>query len=148
MAQAKPDFRNMTPLQIRENISRLNRDIRDLRKKTRQAGARFAAGQLITAGAGIPATLVFPPLGLGILAAGTVHGMEKTIEASTYNARLRDAETLRAQFKTVWRARPGRKFHDIDARVKREKKRRTDAQHKKMLKEAQRKYGHFGIKFD
>lgn len=148
MAQPKPDFRNMTPQQIRENISRLNREIRDLRKMTNQAGAKFATGQLITMGAGIPAILVFPPLGLGILAAGTVHGMEKSIEASTYNAQLRQAETLRAQFKTVWRARPGRKFHDIDARVKRENKRRADAQHKKMLKDVQRQYGRFGIKFD
>lgn len=148
MAQPKPDFRNMTPQQIRENISRLNREVCDLRKMTNQAGAKFAAGQLITMGAGIPATLAFPPLGLGILAAGTVHGMEKSIEASTLNAHLKQAESLRDQFKTVWRARPGRKFYDIDARVKRENKRRADARHKKMLKEAQRKYGRFGIKFD
>lgn len=148
MAQPKPDFRNMTPQQIRENISRLNREVRDLRKMTNQAGAKFAAGQLVTLGAGVPATLAFPPLGLGILAAGTVHGMEKSIQAATYKNALHDAETLRAQFKTVWRARPGRKFYDIDARVKRENKRRADAQHKKMLQEAQHKYGRFGIKFD
>jgi len=148
MAQSKPDFRNVTPQQIRENISRLNLEIRDLRKKTRQASAKFAAGQLMTMGAGIPATLAFPPLGLGILAAGTAHGMEKSIEAGTYNRALREAETLRGQFKTVWRARPGRKFYDIDARVKRENNRRAEMARKKMLKEAERKYGHFGIKFD
>jgi len=148
MAQQKPDFRNMTPQQIRENISRLNNDIRDLRQKARAANAKFAAGQLITAGTAIPATLAFPPLALGILAAGAMHGMEKTVEIGSYNAQLRESETLRAQFKTVWRARPGRKFYDIDARVQRENKRRMEAERKKMMKKMQRKYGHFGFKFE
>jgi hypothetical protein len=37
-----------------------------------------------------------------------------------------DAQKLRAQFKAVWRARPGRPFRDIEARRRREEKRRKD----------------------
>lgn len=35
-----------------------------------------------------------------------------------------DLKTLRARFKMVWRARPGRPFHDVAARKKREDARR------------------------
>lgn len=35
-----------------------------------------------------------------------------------------DLVTLRAKFKAVWRARPGRPVHDINARIHREAKRR------------------------
>ncbi|MEZ0223949.1 MAG: hypothetical protein ACAH83_05305 [Alphaproteobacteria bacterium] len=40
---------------------------------------------------------------------------------------MHDLETLRARFKMVWRARPGRAFHDVAARKKREAKRRRDS---------------------
>jgi hypothetical protein len=37
---------------------------------------------------------------------------------------MHDLETLRARFKMVWRARPGRPFHDVQAHKKREARRR------------------------
>jgi hypothetical protein len=37
---------------------------------------------------------------------------------------MHDLETLRARFKMVWRARPGRPFHDVRAHKKREAIRR------------------------
>jgi hypothetical protein len=38
-----------------------------------------------------------------------------------------DLIELRKRYKIVWRARPGRAFHDVAARKKREKERRRNA---------------------
>lgn len=148
MARPKPDFKNMTPAEIRENISSLNREIRELRKAANESSKKLIAGQAATLGLGVPATIAFPPLGLGIWVAGTVHGMEKSIQTSVYRSQMVEAQTLRSQFKTVWRARPGRKFHDIDARVKRENERRAEKARQKEIKKLNRKYGGFGFKFE
>lgn len=148
MANPKPDFKNMTPADIRQNISSLNREIRELRKAANESSKKLLAGQAATLGLGVPATIAFPPLGLGIWAAGTVHGMEKSIQTSVYRSQMAEAQTLRAQFKTVWRARPGRKFYDIDARVKRENDRRAEIARQKQIKKLNRKYGGFGFKFE
>jgi hypothetical protein len=148
MASKTPDFKNMTPEQMRENISALNREIRELRKLSGQAMGGFFKGQAVTLGLGVPATLVFPPLGAGIMAAGMVHGSQKTVESMVIRDRLAEAETLRHKFKTVWRARPGRKFLDIDARCKRENERKLAKQRQKMIDDAKRKYGRFGFGID
>lgn len=37
---------------------------------------------------------------------------------------IQELESLRKRFKAVWRARPGRVFHDVAARRQREKERR------------------------
>ncbi|TAL39496.1 MAG: hypothetical protein EPN97_02220 [Alphaproteobacteria bacterium] len=59
------------------------------------------------------------------------HGISeinRTIKALRQDEYRRDGEiddlvTLRAKFKTVWRARPGRPVHDLAARFKRQQKR-------------------------
>ena len=117
-------------------------------KADKESGKRLIAGTAATWGRGGPATIAFPPLGLGIWVAGTVHGMEKSIQTSVYRSQMVEAQTLRSQFKTVWRARPGRKFHDIAARVKRENDRRAEKARQKEIKKLNRKYGGFGFKFE
>lgn len=141
MTSKRPDFRNMTPDEIRQGISKLNREIRDLRQQMNRAAGKFYLGQAATVGVAVPAAMVFPPLGLGIMAAGMVHGLEKSAESAAARSRLAEAESLRHKFKTVWRARPGRPFHDIDARVKREADRRAENERRKILNQYRRKFG-------
>jgi len=141
MASRRPDFKNMDSADIRRGISDLNRDIRDLRKQMNKATGKFFLGQAAAVGVGVPATMLFPPLGLGIMAAGMLHGTEKTAETSILRARLAEAESLRASFKTVWRARPGRPFHDIDARNRRESERRAQKERDKILRQYGKRFG-------
>jgi hypothetical protein len=141
MASRRPDFRNMTPEEIKQNISSLNRDIRVLREQVNRTTGKFFLGQAAAVGVGVPATLIFPPLGLGIMAAGMIHGVEKSAENSVQRAQLAEAESLRKSFKAVWRARPGRPFRDVDARGKREAERRADKEREKIIKQYNRKFG-------
>ncbi|MDP2207004.1 MAG: hypothetical protein Q8K65_11940 [Alphaproteobacteria bacterium] len=141
MASRRPDFRNMTPDEIKKGISSLNRDIRALRAQVNRTTGKFFIGQAATVGVGVPATLIFPPLGLGIMAAGMIHGVEKSAESSVQRAQLAEAESLRKSFKAVWRARPGRPFRDVDARNKREAERRADKERNKILNQYNRKFG-------
>ena len=141
MTQRRPDFKNMTPADLRRGISELNRDIRDLRKQMNITTGKFFIGQTAALGAAVPAAMVFPPLAFGIMAAGIIHGAEKSAETSIQRARLSEAESLRHQFKTVWRARPGRPFHDIDARVRRENTRRAEKERKKIMRQYGKRFG-------
>lgn len=141
MTQRRPDFKNMTPDDLRRGISELNRNIRDLRKQMNVTTGKFFLGQTAALGAAVPAAMVFPPLAAGILAAGMIHGAEKSAETSIQRARLSEAESLRQQFKTVWRARPGRPFHDIDARVRRENTRRAEKERKKIMRQYGKRFG-------
>lgn len=141
MPDRRPDFKNMTPADIRRGISDLNRDIRDLRRQMNITTGKFFAGQTVALGAAVPAAMVFPPLALGIMAAGMIHGAEKSAETSVMRARLANAESLRQQFKTVWRARPGRPFHDIDVRVRRESTRRAEKERKKIMRQYGKRFG-------
>lgn len=141
MPDRRPDFKNMTPADIRRGISALNGDIRDLRKQMNITTGKFLLGQTAALGAAVPAAIVFPPLALGIMAAGMIHGVEKSAETSIQRVRLAEAESLRQQFKTVWRARPGRPFHDIDARVRRENTRRAEKERKKIMRQYGKRFG-------
>lgn len=142
MASKRPDFRNMTPDEIRKDISRLNGTIKTLRTEFNRVSGKFFAGQAASIGLGVPATIIVPPLGLGIMLAGMLHGTEKTMERGILGAQLAQAEKERQSLKTVWRARPGRKFYDIDKRVKRENTRRAEKERKKIM----RRYGgRFGL---
>lgn len=141
MASRRPDFRNMTPDEIKQGISSLNRDIRSLREQVSRTTGKFFLGQAAAVGVGVPATMIFPPLGLGIMAVGMIHGVEKSAESSVQRARLAEAESLRKSFKAVWRARPGRPFRDVDARNKREAERRADKEREKILRQYNRKFG-------
>lgn len=141
MASNRPDFKNMDPADIRRGISELNREISDLRKQMNKTAGKFLIGQATAVGIGVPATMIFPPLGLGIMAAGMLHGTEKSAEASIIRHRLSEAESLRSSFKTVWRARPGRPFRDIDARNRREFNRRAEKEREKIMKQYGKKFG-------
>lgn len=142
MSERRPDFKNMTPDDIRSGISKLNTQIGDLRKKMNLAAGKMLIGQTLAMGAVIPAAMVFPPLAAGVAAAGMLHGVEKSTEGAILRREFNKAVELRQKYKTVWRARPGRTFYDVDKRIQRENDRRAEKQRKKIIKQ----YGwRFGI---
>jgi hypothetical protein len=75
MTENTPDFRKMTPEDLRRNISELNQQIKRMKR--------------------------FSPNGFAY--------------------EIEQAEELRRKYKIVWRARPGRAFHDVAARKKKQK---------------------------
>jgi hypothetical protein len=119
-----PDFRHMTEEELRAGIAALNKTIKPLRKLEKKEEGEFwavwSAGTLTVAGL----TVVFPPAALIAISASTVLTLDKSIKASTVRRMRQDAETLRDKFKTVYRARPGRKQFNIDARRTREAERK------------------------
>ena len=116
----KPDFRNMTLQEIRKNISDLNETIKKLNEEESIVQNELLAGQTFILAVTIPAALIFPPLALSGIFAGAAHGAGKTRQGMEIIEERREVKALRAKFKTVWRARPGRKQYDLTARRERE----------------------------
>lgn len=143
MPAPRPDFRTMTPDDLRRGISDLNGQSRRLRDEMNRVAGRFALGQMATVGAAGAAMAVFPPLAAGVIAAGLMHGVDQSAQSAVLRARLAEVESLRKSFKTVWRARPGRRFYDIDARGRRESARRAEKRRQQILQEYKRKFGRF-----
>ncbi|HYD17286.1 MAG TPA: hypothetical protein VEF76_02265 [Patescibacteria group bacterium] len=75
MTLPTPDFRKMTPEDLKRDISALNRQIKLMKK----------------------------------------------MGENTFAYEIEEAEELRAKYKIVWRARPGRTFHDVAARKEHQK---------------------------
>ncbi len=75
MTENTPDFRKMTPEDLRRNITELNHQIKRMKR--------------------------FSP--------------------DSFAYEIEQAEQLRKKYKIVWRARPGRAFHDVAARKKKQK---------------------------
>ncbi len=80
MPNEPPDFRKMTPDEIRVGMNKLNLEIRELKRLQKLS----------------------PEFGFF----------------------LDELETERRKYKEVWRARPGRVFHDVAARRVKEKQRK------------------------
>lgn len=127
--EPQPDFRKMTIEDLREGISTLNHIIRKLKDFRNTQSKRL----WISWGAGTAATaaiaIAFPPAALLVAATSTILSAEPAAGTEIGSQVLGKAEELRHKFKTVYRARPGRAFHDVAARREREKARKK-AQHK------------------
>ncbi len=124
MAKKTPDFRHMTPDDLREGIAVLNKTIKKLRAFQGQQNRRFV---LTTGGGAVAAAIaaiIFPPAG-AVVAMGTLLlNMDPATASAVSGLVLDDAIDLRAKFKEVYRARPGRAFHDVAGRIEKEKARK------------------------
>lgn len=127
--EPQPDFRKMTIDDLREGISTLNKIIAKLKDFRNTQSKRL----WISWGAGTAATaaiaIAFPPAALLVAATSTILSIEPAAGTAVGSQVLGKAEELRHKFKTVYRARPGRAFHDVAARREREKARKK-ANHK------------------
>jgi hypothetical protein len=119
-----PDFRKMTIEDLREGISELNKIIKKLKEFQKVQSKRL----WVSWGAGTAATaaisIIFPPAALMVMATSTILSVEPAAGAALSGNMLAKAEELRGKFKTVYRARPGRAFHDVAARREKEKARK------------------------
>ena len=123
-AETPPDFRKMTIEDLREGISTLNHIIKKLKDFQKTQSKRL----WISWGAGTAATaaiaIAFPPAVLLVAATSTILSVEPAAGAALGSQMLGKAEELRHKFKTVYRARPVRAFHDVAARREKEKARK------------------------
>lgn len=119
-----PDFKNMTIRQMREDMTALNHLIKELKAIEKDNTKKFAltwgAGTLATAAV----TAFFPPAAFLVLTTSTMMNVDPMARTMMARDMLRKAEDLRERYKIVWRARPGRAFHDVAARNKREVERK------------------------
>ncbi len=119
-----PDFKNMTIRQMREDMTALNHLIKELKAIEKDNTKKFAltwgAGTLATAAV----TLIFPPAAFMVLSTSTMLNVDPLARSMMARQMLHKAEDLRERYKIVWRARPGRAFHDVAARNKREAERK------------------------
>jgi hypothetical protein len=126
---ASPDFRSMSPAEMKDAISTLNPLIRDLRRYVDSGHSKYLAAwkegtaasqkmaQLLPSHAGIVNRLAeIPTRGNGEGVRGLV-GLAYPI--------IDDAVELRKKYKTVWRARPGRKQFNLSKRIGRENVRKV-----------------------
>lgn len=113
--------------EIKENITVLNKLVREL--KAVQKGTRKNLYLVSGAtAAGVTATaIIFPP---ALIAAAALSGaaMGQAGASSALTSQVLDAaQKLRRQFKTVYRARPGRRQFNLAARRTREMERASRA---------------------
>ena len=133
-----PDFRKMTLNEIRENISDLNRKIVSLRRDEQSAHETYMLGVGLSSAGAFAAALFVPPVAFAVAAGSGIMLFEKAMDNRELSAKLAAHENLRAQFKKVYRARPGRKQFDLAARRAREDIRRANAPRK-----IRRRYGEY-----
>jgi hypothetical protein len=119
-----PDFKNMKLQEIRDNISGLNREITQTVKAEIEAGNRFLAGEGFLLAVALPVTIIFPPAIFAGVMVGAAYGAEAMAETKELQKKRMEQEALREKFKLVWRARPGRRQFDLNARRTREAARR------------------------
>jgi hypothetical protein len=120
----QPDFRDMTEKDLRSGISELNQLIKELKRIHKDESRRVTVATGASVLSAVLLTAVFPPGGILIATTSAVVNIDPTLRTILARQALDNAEELRAKFKTVYRARPGRAFHDVAARAAREKQRR------------------------
>lgn len=130
MAIETPDFRKMTPQDLRDGTTALNKIIKAMRNYKHENDKRLIVGGSAGAMGALVAGLMFPPAALIVAAGATIINMPSIAGSSAGAAVLKDAVELRRKFKEVWRARPGRPFRDVAARIKRTEERRKLAKKK------------------
>ncbi|MEZ0223946.1 MAG: hypothetical protein ACAH83_05290 [Alphaproteobacteria bacterium] len=120
---AAPDFRQMSASDLRAGVMVLSELARDLRRFRDTGDTRhlrlWAEG---TKGAEA-ASRFFPGAALVMRIADMPSPVPREAAMLLGRNLVSDAEKLLRSYKDIWRARPGRSFHDIAARVKREKAR-------------------------
>lgn len=125
----QPDFRHMSVAEMKDAISTLNPLIRDLRRFIDSGHSKYlAAWKEGTAASQKMAKLL--PAHAGIvnrLAEMPVRGNNEAVRGLVGLAYpiIEDATELRKKYKTVWRARPGRKQFNLAARIGRENVRKA-----------------------
>lgn len=124
MGKNTPDFRKMSPDQIRDNISQLNKLISWLRQDYTQKKKGFVKAYGVTTVGAVTVATAFPALALLAFTFPLVATLETSVEAQIVGDTLREAEKLRSRFKEVYRARPGRRQFNLAARREREKNRK------------------------
>ena len=114
-----PDFRQMTPDELRQGLTTLNFLVRDL-KRFQSSGLPKCLSEWRegTRGAALAAA-VLPSAGLVTRLAdmpGPIDGLGAQMLGKQLVA---EAEALRQKYKGVWRGRPRDKFLDANVRLKR-----------------------------
>ena len=126
---ASPDFRRMTVAEMKDAISTLNPLIRDLRRFIDTGHSKYLAAWKEGTAASQKMTQLLPSH------AAIVNRLaEMSLRGNGEGARglvglaypvLEDATDLRKKYKTVWRARPGRKQFNLSRRIGRENVRKV-----------------------
>ncbi len=115
-----PDFRKMTLEEIKQGISDLNKFLVEAKKI--QSGQRksfyWVTGAGVAGATG--AALLFPPALMFFAAFTGAAAGESGARMAAGSRIIGDAEKLRTQLKTLYRARPGRKQFNLAARRQRE----------------------------
>jgi hypothetical protein len=117
-----PDFRQMTPAQLREGITTLNFLVRDLKRF--QASGDTAHLALWREGTkeAARAAAVLPSAGLVTRLADMPDPIDERGAYLLGRGLVSEAEVLRKKYKGVWRGRPRDSFRDVSARMKRKPK--------------------------
>lgn len=115
-----PDFRKMSIEEIKHNISQLNTVVRELSDFFKGSKKQlYLIGGIGTAAA-MGGAVAFPPAAPLLAFCAAVMAAEGTAQSAVAKKLLEDSVELRAKFKAVYRARPGRKQFNLAARKKRE----------------------------
>lgn len=124
LAELNPDFRQMTIDDLREGITALNKIIKELKDFQQKQNKRFNVSLGLGTAATAAVALAFPPAALMVAATSLMVSIDPAAGATVGQMALNNAQELRQKFKTVYRARPGRSFHDVAARRKKEAERK------------------------
>lgn len=114
-----PDFRQMTPQELRQGLTTLNALVRDLKRFHRTGQPRCLAEWREGTPGAAQAAAVLPSAGLVIRLAELPVPLEAFGSNILSRDLLAEAETLRKKYKDVWRARPRETVRDFSARLKR-----------------------------
>lgn len=115
-----PDFRQMTPDELRRGITTLNFLVRDLKRFQQSGQTGFLRDWREGTQAAADAATVLPSAALVTRLADMPGEMDKTGAYLLGRTLVAEAENLRRQYKDVWRGRPRTRFHDVAARRSRE----------------------------
>ncbi len=124
MGNNTPDFRKLSPEQIRDEISQLNKLIAFLHVRHKEKKRDFYTGWGIGGVGAVAMTAAFPPIAFLAFTMPVMMTLDASLQAQIVRDTLVRAESLRAQFKEVYRARPGRKQFNLAARRTREENRK------------------------
>jgi hypothetical protein len=114
-----PDFRHMTPQDLRRGLTTLNALVRDLKRFHRTGQPRCLAEWREGTPGAAQAAAVLPSAGLVTRLAELPVPLEAIGTSLLGRDLVTEAETLRKKYKDVWRARPRETVRDISSRLKR-----------------------------
>ena len=112
----------MTPQELRQGLTTLNFLVRDLNRYQRTGQPRCLAEWREGTPGAAQAAAVLPSAGLVTRLAELPIPLEGPGSGILIRGLVSEAETLRKQYKEVWRGRPRDSFRDISGRLKRKPK--------------------------